>query len=108
MIGQRPNPAEMTLAQMRRLENALSETGGSFSVRNVDSHVSYVATMPLRPVLDEAGASGDMAHATLDGKTIMVLDDQEEARDALEAVLESAVAHVMLCASGEEALTRSL
>ncbi|WP_231928075.1 response regulator [Caballeronia cordobensis] len=36
----------------------------------------------------------------------MVLDDQEEARDALEGLLESVGAHVVLCASGDDALAR--
>ena len=84
VIGQRPDPADLSQQQVRRLENALTETGGSFAVRYIDEHVAYVATMPLRPVLDETAAPEASHDDALNGVTVMVLDDQEEARDALE------------------------
>ncbi len=57
-------------------------------------------------MLDEAQASGHIQDDALDGKTIMVLDDQEEAHDSLEAVLMTVVgASVAVFASGDEALT---
>jgi ATP-binding cassette, subfamily B, bacterial len=104
-ISQRERLAELTPQQVRRLEKALGETGGSFSPRLVDSHLSYVASMPLRPVLDESQSTGIIKDDALSGKTIMVLDDQEEARDALEAVLMTVGAQVEVFASGEDALT---
>ncbi|CAL8480531.1 ATP-binding cassette, subfamily B, bacterial (plasmid) [Caballeronia sp. S22] len=106
VMGQRPNPADLTPQQVRRLEKALTETGGSLAPRYIDKHVAYVATMPLRPVLDDTSAHAAAHDDALNGITVMVLDDQEEARDALEAVLESVGALVVLCASGDEAITR--
>jgi ATP-binding cassette, subfamily B, bacterial len=104
VIGQRERLGELTPAQVRRLEKALGETGGSFAPRQVDTHLAYVASMPLRPVSDEAQASDNIADDALSGKTIMVLDDQEEARDSLEAVLMTVGANVVVFASGDEAL----
>jgi ATP-binding cassette, subfamily B, bacterial len=104
VIGQRASPAELTPQQVRRLETALSETGGSFSVRPIYRRLAYVATLPLRPVLDDTPASETAHDDALTHKTVMVLDDQEDARDALEAVLASVGARVILCASGMEAL----
>ncbi|CAL8480704.1 ATP-binding cassette domain-containing protein [Caballeronia sp. S22] len=106
VIGQRETPAELSSQQMRRLEKALNETGGSFAARYVDRHVAYVATMPLRPVLDEPQISETAHRDALKGVTVMLLNDQEEARDALESVLEAFGAHVVSCASGDEALAR--
>ncbi len=106
VIGQRASPADLSSQQMRRLESALNEMGGGFTVRYIDAHVAYVATMPLRPVLDDPQASEATHDDALAGITVMVLDDQEDARDALEAVLESVGARVMSCASGDEALAR--
>jgi ATP-binding cassette subfamily B protein len=60
--------------------------------------------MPLRPVLDDPQAHQLTHDDALTGITVMVLDDQEDARDALEAVLESVGAHIVPCASGDEAL----
>jgi ATP-binding cassette, subfamily B, bacterial len=40
----------------------------------------------------------------LAGITVLALDDQEEARDALEAVLSASGAHVLLAASGDDVL----
>ncbi|SAK56690.1 ATP-binding cassette domain-containing protein [Caballeronia ptereochthonis] len=106
VMGQRASPAELSPRQMRRLEAALNETGGGFAARYIDRHVAYVATMPLRPVLDDPAFAAAAPADALMGVTVMVLDDQEDARDALEAVLESVGAHVVPCASGDEALER--
>jgi ATP-binding cassette subfamily B protein len=106
VMGQRTTPVELSPQQMRRLETALVETGGRFTVGYIDRHVAYVATMPLRPVVDEPQTTASSDDNALSGITVMVLDDQEEARDALEAVLESVGAHVVLCGSGDDALGR--
>ncbi|KIG03762.1 response regulator receiver protein [Caballeronia concitans] len=106
VLGRRAQPAPLSQKQARRLEEALSETGGTFTVGYVDGHLAYVAMMPLRPVVDtdehepvETDATGN-----LDGLCVMVLDDQEAAREALGAVLETTGAGVRLAASGKEAL----
>lgn len=106
VLGRRAQPAPLSQKQARRLEEALSETGGAFTVGYVDGHLAYVAMMPLRPVVDtdehepvETDATGN-----LDGLCVMVLDDQEAAREALGAVLETTGAGVRLAASGKEAL----
>ncbi|MDR5815129.1 ATP-binding cassette domain-containing protein [Caballeronia sp. LZ043] len=106
VMGQRAAPVELSRQQMRRLEKALTEIGGGFAARTIDRQVAYVATMPLRPVLDDAHINAGTAEDALTGITVMVLDDQEEARDALEAVLETVGAQVVSCASGDEALAR--
>ncbi|APR39424.1 ABC transporter ATP-binding protein [Paraburkholderia sp. SOS3] len=54
------------------------------------------AAAPVQARLDEP----------LAGLTVLALDDQEEARDALEAVLGASGAHVLLASSGDEALQR--
>ncbi|SAK99057.1 response regulator receiver protein [Caballeronia fortuita] len=106
VIGQQASPVELSPQQMRRLEAALQETGGSFTVRNIDARATYVATMPLRPVLDDPQVIGPSPDDALSGIRVMVLDDQEDARDALEAVLASVGASVVTCATGAEALER--
>ncbi|GJH28900.1 hypothetical protein [Caballeronia novacaledonica] len=94
VVGQRPDPADLSQRQVRRLGNALTQTGGSLAVGYIDKHVAYVATMPLRPVLDETAAPEASHDDALKGVTVMVLDDQEEARDALEGLPKSVGAHV--------------
>ncbi|GAB5094838.1 ATP-binding cassette domain-containing protein [Caballeronia sp. HLA56] len=109
VLGPGNKPAPLTEEQAARLEEALTSTGGSFTVNYVDGHLAYVAVMPLRPVVeaDEASTLAEpkvnVADA-LNGLSVMVLDDQEDAREALEAVLETAGAQVRLAASGTEAL----
>ncbi len=109
VLGRRAQPAPLSQEQARRLEQALAETGGTFTVGYVDGHLAYVAMMPLRPVVDTdslAGLAEPNANVTgtLEGLCVMVLDDQEAAREALGAVLEMSGAGVRLAASGKEAL----
>ncbi len=106
VLGRRAQPAPLSQKQARRLEEALSETGGTFTVGYVDGHLAYVAMMPLRPVVDtdEHEPAETDATGNLDGLCVMVLDDQEAAREALGAVLETTGASVRLAASGKEAL----
>jgi ATP-binding cassette subfamily B protein len=106
VLGRRAQPAPLSQEQARRLEQALSEMGGTFTVGYVDGHLAYVAMMPLRPVVDADGQASPQADVTgnLDGLCVMVLDDQEAAREALGAVLETTGAGVRLVASGKQAL----
>jgi ATP-binding cassette, subfamily B, bacterial len=62
------------------------------------------ANAGLQPAAPAADASRSHREEPLAGLTILALDDQEEARDALEAVLSASGAHVLLAASGDDAL----
>ncbi|MCC8395478.1 ATP-binding cassette domain-containing protein [Paraburkholderia sp. MMS20-SJTR3] len=104
--GMGERPAELSLVAARQMERALAAAGGSFSLMPLQGRLAYVAMLPLRTVADvgppapHAAAPG----APLDGLFVMAIDDQEEARDALEAVLSMSGARVALFASGTEAL----
>src|SRR5258707_53485 len=52
VLGPRGEPAELSQQAAQRVETALSEAGGSFTVSPVDGHVAYVAVLPLRPVVE--------------------------------------------------------
>jgi ATP-binding cassette subfamily B protein len=81
---------------------------GTFLPMSVDGHLAYVASLPLLPVvgIDGVGAPLATAAARLEGINVLAIDDDEEARDALEAALVANGARVELATSGEEALRR--
>ncbi|MGF6978653.1 CheY-like chemotaxis protein [Paraburkholderia sp. JPY465] len=104
-------PAELSQATARHLESALAAAGGSFTLTPLNGRLAYVAMLPLRPVADaqpplasESTGADSAEPASLDGLFVLAIDDQEEARDALEAVLSTSGARVRLFASGREAL----
>ena len=108
VLGAHPEPAPLTAEQAAEVERVLGVAGGGFSPRPIDGHVAYVASLPLVPVV---GADGVVAPivpgaARLDGINVLAIDDDEEARDALEAALVANGAQVELAASGDDALRR--
>jgi ATP-binding cassette subfamily B protein len=109
VLGIGDRPAELSQAVAQHLEGALSAAGGGFTLMPLDGRLAYVAMLPLRPVAEPvsqtAAQSSDRA-LPLDSLLIMAIDDQEEARDALEAVLGAAGARVQLAVSGAQALER--
>lgn len=91
------------------IERILGAAGGVFRPMAIDGRVAYVASLPLLPVV---GADGTVAPtvrqsaARLDGIKVLAIDDDEEARDALEEALVATGARVELAASGDDALRR--
>ncbi|MBB5414277.1 ATP-binding cassette subfamily B protein [Paraburkholderia atlantica] len=111
VLGMGDKPAELSQATARQMESALAAAGGSFTLTPLNGRLAYVAMLPLRPVADaqprlasESTAPDSAEPASLDGLFVLAIDDQEEARDALEAVLSTSGARVRLFASGREAL----
>ncbi len=108
--GAGETPAELSRTAARQMEAAFAAAGCTFSPMPLGARVAYVATLPLRPVADAQEPSGGPAAAAaqdanaLDGLRVMVIDDQEDARDALEAVLSASGAQVVRAATGTEAL----
>jgi len=99
-------PAELSQLSAQRLEVALSEVGGSFTLMPLHGHLAYVAVLPLAPVT--TGRSGDVLQGRqppLKDVRVMAVDDREETRDALEAVLDASGARVLLASPGTEALS---
>jgi ATP-binding cassette subfamily B protein len=108
VVGSRGEPAPLSDEQAAEAERTLGAAGGTFQPMAVDGRVAYVACLPLLPVV---GADGEIAPvapaaARLDGINVLAIDDDEEARDALEAALVANGAHVELAASGDDALRR--
>jgi ATP-binding cassette subfamily B protein len=117
--GARERPGEMAEPVARDMEKRLAALGGAFTATQVDSQVAYAAVLPLRAVIGAPSAAGEADHPLPDaaappaaassseplaGFTVLALDDEEEARDALEAVLCANGARVLLAASGDDAL----
>jgi ATP-binding cassette subfamily B protein len=106
VLGAGDEPAPLTAEQAADAERILGAAGGTFLPTPIDGHVAYVATLPLLPVVGADGVVAPIAPgaARLDGISVLAIDDDEEARDALEAALVANGAHVLLAASGEAAL----
>lgn len=80
--------------------------GGRFSQqREADGAMTYTVEFTLRPVsaLDAPPAAGREL-PSLQDLSVMLVDDQGEARDLLSEVLRSAGARAEVCSSGQEAL----
>ncbi|WP_238270052.1 ATP-binding cassette domain-containing protein [Paraburkholderia terrae] len=98
------------------IEARLTASGGRLTVMPVGNRVAYGLVLPLRPVLDDDITDGQRASASpsamsliktelpLEGLRVLAVDDQEDALDALEAVLTASGAQVDLAGSGKEAL----
>ncbi|SDV46766.1 ATP-binding cassette domain-containing protein [Chitinasiproducens palmae] len=100
-VGSHPEPAPISAQLARRIEAGLAAFGGTLGLATIEGRVAYQAVLPLRPVIE---APALPAGAPLRGCTLLVVDDQEEARDALEALLDSYGAQVLLAGSATEAL----
>jgi ATP-binding cassette, subfamily B, bacterial len=116
VVGAHDTSLELSQQAARSIEARLSSSGGRLTVIPVGNHVAYGLVLPLRPVIDDEDIkeqrepdSGTphvlaQAHLSLEGLRVLVIDDQEDARDALEAVLTASGAQVQLAGSGDEAL----
>jgi ATP-binding cassette subfamily B protein len=108
VVGAQPEPAPLSDEQAAEAEHILGAAGGTFRPMAIDGHVAYVATLPLLPVVGTDGVVAPIpaGGTRLDGITVLAIDDDEEARDALEAALVANGAQVQLAVSGEDALRR--
>ncbi|MFL9912164.1 ATP-binding cassette domain-containing protein [Paraburkholderia sp. RL17-337-BIB-A] len=108
MLGMGGEPAELSQAAAQHIEASLAAAGGSFSLMPLHGRLAYIAMLPLHPVAgaESRAAPTEQPDGTrpLDNLFVMAIDDQEEARDALEAVLSASGARVQLASSGDEAL----
>jgi len=121
VLGAHAEPAPLTDEQAMEAERVLGAAGGTFMPRPFETRVAYVAALPLVPVVpavapwvvtkpDTERARGPAAGARrllpLDGIAVLAIDDDEEARDALEAALVANGATVELAGTGTDALAR--
>jgi ATP-binding cassette subfamily B protein len=108
VVGAQAEPAPLSDEQAAEAERTLGAAGGAFRPMAIEGRVSYVATLPLLPVVAADGLITPIPTAStrLDGINVLAIDDDEEARDALEAALVANGAHVELAASGDDALRR--
>lgn len=108
VLGAADEPAPLTAEQATDAERILGAAGGTFLPTPIDGRVAYVATLPLLPVVGADGIVAPIVQgaAWLDGINVLAIDDDEEARDALEAALVANGAQVQLAASGADALRR--
>ncbi|WP_243856775.1 ABC transporter transmembrane domain-containing protein [Paraburkholderia sp. BL6665CI2N2] len=106
--GAADKPTELTEAAAQHVEATLASAGGGFTLMPLHGRLAYVAMLPLHPVADTrplaAQSLGEGGAAPFRDLLIMVVDDQEEARDALEAVLNANGARVQLAWSGAQAI----
>jgi ATP-binding cassette subfamily B protein len=116
VLGAHDGSPALSQQTARAIEAKLTGSGGRLTVMPAGDRVAYALVLPLRPVVDDDRVNGQHAAAAnpapeavdtqqpLEGLRVLVIDDQEDARDALEAVLTLSGAHVQLAASGDEAL----
>jgi len=111
VIGMHDASAQLSGEAAQLIEEKIAARGGRLSVTPVGNRLAYVLIVPLRPVLDDdtqaAGAAqppSGKAELPLNGLRILAIDDQDDARDALEAVLGAYGAQVQVAASGDDAL----
>lgn len=106
--GRGDRPADLDEHAAKRIEATLASAGGGFTLMPVNGRLAYVAILPLHAVAAPStgtppGIAAESARP-LEGLLVMAIDDQEETRDALEAMLEATGARVQLASSGAEAL----
>jgi ATP-binding cassette subfamily B protein len=116
VVGIHDGSLELSQETARAIEAKLMGSGGRLTVMPVGSRVAYALVVPLRPVVDDLRVNGQRAATAdltpetvdtqrpLEGLRVLAIDDQEDARDALEAVLTLSGAQVQLAGSGDEAL----
>ncbi len=111
--GEEPAPIPGTHHQfdVGRLRKVAEEHHGRFRVEHANRTTTYVATLPLRAVdLPAAGTARTRTLAAADeapslaGRRVMIVDDVEDAREVLTAVLEQQGAKVEALALGTEVM----
>ncbi|AOJ26657.1 ABC transporter transmembrane domain-containing protein [Burkholderia seminalis] len=101
---------ELSLLDLERLQGAIEEAGGYVVRERDDTGVTLHLSLPMYVVAPEpvqpAGSMppSDAPARPLDGLVIAYVDDHDEARDALAALLQLAGAHVHAYASGQALL----
>ncbi|MEM5326369.1 ATP-binding cassette domain-containing protein [Paraburkholderia sp. JHI2823] len=97
VTGDGPRPAPLDDNALERIETLLREAGGSLTLDPQSQRVRYAVALPMHAVLPERTHSrgGELA-----GLCVVVLDDEVESRDALEAALALHGATVQQEASG--------
>jgi ATP-binding cassette, subfamily B, bacterial len=123
VFGAHDEPAALTDELAELAEHVLGAAGGTFMPTPFGGRVAYVASLPLVPVVPvrPVAASVETMHTVaadgaavmpvasvppLEGIAVLAIDDDEEARDALEATLAAHGARVSLAASGAEAIEK--
>ena len=121
VLGAHAKPAPLTDEQAAEAERVLGAAGGTFMPKSFEGRVAYIAALPLLPVVpatasrsvttSETGRREGLAAEArrplpLDGIAVLAIDDDEEARDALEAALVANGATVQLAGTGDDALAR--
>jgi ATP-binding cassette subfamily B protein len=108
VLGMGDKPAELSQSAAQHVEATLAAGGGGFMLMPMRGRLTYVAMLPLHPLADVPPPTVPKesidAARLLDSLIVMAIDDQEEARDALEAVLSASGARVRLASSGTEAI----
>ncbi|WP_422613897.1 ABC transporter transmembrane domain-containing protein [Burkholderia ambifaria] len=99
---------ELSLLDLERLQDTIEDAGG-YVVRERDDHgVTLHLSLPMCAVapasLQAAGAGATVPTKPLDGVRIACVDDHDEAREALTALLKFAGADVRAFASGQALL----
>ncbi|WP_244130345.1 ABC transporter transmembrane domain-containing protein [Burkholderia sp. BCC0044] len=104
---------ELSLIDLERLQDAIEEAGGYVVRERDDTGVTLHLSLPLcavAPASMQGGATANPAAGAaapakpLDGLRIACVDDHDEARDALTALLQVAGADVHAYASGQALL----
>jgi ATP-binding cassette subfamily B protein len=93
------------------IRKVIEEHHGRVTVNHAKATTTYIVALPLRAVdvpaiPPSADAAQDSAVPSLEGVRVMVVDDNEDAREMLTEVLEAYGAQVEALASGREALER--
>ncbi len=88
-------------ADLRRI---VEDHEGRLTITRSDGGATYTVSMPLRAVDVPKAAAIDAAELRLDGFAIQVVDDNDDAREVLAAVLQAHGAKVTSYASGEEVI----
>lgn len=103
-------PREAGAIDMAAIVTALEEHSGRLTVSGGDAGTTYVASLPVRAVAEPRDgvtrAASDVATdaVTLAGRMLLVVDDDEDARETLAALLEARGASVIAFERGREAL----
>ncbi|HET8598481.1 MAG TPA: ATP-binding cassette domain-containing protein [Castellaniella sp.] len=104
-------PDDPALARAAALDPAalaadIQRQGGHFAeTREADGAMTASVEFPLRAVADQQMATAvPAASADLTGLTVMLVDDHDEARDMLSAVLQDGGARTEVYSGGREAL----
>jgi ATP-binding cassette subfamily B protein len=99
---------ELSLVDLESLQAAIEEAGGYVVRERDDAGVTLHLSLPMYAVapasLDAAAAASDGGAKPLDGLRIACVDDHDEAREALTALLKVAGADVTAFASGSALL----